>query len=55
MVSFANGRCAHRWVNGGRCLELATATRPVQKDNVVYDIPLCEDHTEFFDKKPAKL
>jgi hypothetical protein len=50
MVSLVNGQCAHRWEGMSRCLELAIVTRPIERDQVIYDIPLCEDHAEYFDK-----
>lgn len=50
MGSLANGQCAHRWRNMGRCLELAITTRPLPRPDVTYDIPLCEAHAEYFDQ-----
>jgi hypothetical protein len=50
MVSLVNGQCAHRRDGMGRCLELATVTRPIERYQVIYDIPLCEDHAGYFDK-----
>lgn len=49
LMSLANGQCAHRWPGLGRCLELAITTRPVERGDVVYDVPLCRDHAGFFD------
>lgn len=49
--SLGNGQCAHRWHNMGRCLELATTTRPARRNYVTYDIPLCEAHAEHFDRE----
>lgn len=53
-MSLANGQCAHRWPGMGRCLELAITTRPVERGDVVYDVPLCGDHAEFFDAARAQ-
>jgi hypothetical protein len=57
MPSLVNGQCAHRWSGMGRCLELAITTRPVEyKDlGVVYDVPLCESHSEFFDQNRVRV
>jgi hypothetical protein len=50
MVSLVNGQCAHRWRATGRCLNLATTTRPISMgDGVTYQIPLCPDHADHFD------
>lgn len=50
MPSLVNGQCAHRWPNMGRCLELATDTRSVTIRGVAYEIPLCPDHADYFDR-----
>jgi hypothetical protein len=60
MASLVNGQCAHRWHGMGRCLELATVTRPMQRDalkrdEVIYDIPLCETHAQYFDQRPQRV
>jgi hypothetical protein len=59
MPSLVNGQCAHRWTGLGRCLELATETRELKRettdDDVIYDVPLCRTHAEWFDQKPARV
>jgi hypothetical protein len=55
MVSLSNGQCAHRWRGMGRCLKLATVTRPIERDAVIYDIPLCETHAEYYDMRPQRV
>lgn len=65
MGSLANGQCAHRWPGAGRCLELATTTKPLDRPavspmtgaevSVVYEIPLCEYHAGFFVGDPARV
>lgn len=47
--ALGNGRCAHRWLGHGRCLELATKTREIRRGPVTYDVPLCDAHDEVFD------
>lgn len=54
MPSLVNGQCAHRWRGHGRCLELATVTRELPRDEVVYDLPLCPDHAEYFDQRAQR-
>lgn len=49
--ALGNGQCAHRWRGMGRCLDLATTTRPIPRSNVIYDVPLCDGHAEHFDSK----
>lgn len=55
MPSLVNGQCAHRWRGMGRCLELATTTRPIDFDSVIYDIPLCPTHASDFERQRLKL
>jgi hypothetical protein len=59
MPSLVNGQCAHRWIGLGRCLELATETRELNRrttdDDVIYDVPLCRTHAKWFDQKPARV
>lgn len=58
MASLANGQCAHRWPDAGRCLELAVTTRPMRRlsmGDVVYEVPLCEDHAAYYDHGPVRV
>lgn len=51
MPALSNGQCAHRQVDFGRCLNLAITVRAIELfAGVMYDIPLCEHHAEFYDK-----
>jgi hypothetical protein len=56
-MSNAREQCAHRWYGMGRCPELAITTRPIEyKDQgVMYDVPLCESHSDFFDQNRVRV
>ena len=54
-MNVGNGQCAHRWRGMGRCLELATTTRPIETDYIIYDVPLCETHAADFGRQKVKL
>lgn len=55
MTSLVNGQCAHRCRGMGRCLDLATTTRPIEAGDVIYDIPLCPAHASDFERERPKL